>query len=51
MFKPDGIYYEKEIENYKLGKELLEKYKDVPKKIIEPKSIDFMNQYPPNNCS
>ena len=35
MFKPDGIYYEKEIENYKLGKELLEKYKDVPKKIIE----------------
>lgn len=35
MFKPDGIYYEEEIVNYKLGKELLEKYKDVPKKIIE----------------
>ena len=35
MFKPKGIYYEKEIENYQLGKELLEKYKDVPKTIIE----------------
>ena len=35
MFKPKGIYYEKEIENYQLGKELLEKYKDVPKVIIE----------------
>lgn len=31
MFYPKIIYYEKEIENYKLGKELLEKYKDVPK--------------------
>ena len=35
MFKPDSIYYEKGIENYTLGKELLEKYKDVPKVIIE----------------
>ena len=35
MFKPKGIYYEKEIENYQLGKELLEKYKEVPKMIIE----------------
>ena len=35
MFKPKGIYYEKDIENYQLGKELLEKYKDVPKVIIE----------------
>lgn len=35
MFKPDGIYYEKEIENYTLGKELLEKYKDIPKTIID----------------
>ena len=35
MFKPKGIYYEKEIENYQLGRELLEKYKDVPKTIIE----------------
>ena len=35
MFKPKGIYYEKEIENYQLGKELLENYKDVPKTIIE----------------
>ena len=30
MFYPKIIYYEKGIENYKLGKELLEKYKDVP---------------------
>ena len=35
MFKPKGIYYEKEIENYELGKELLKKYGDVPKVIIE----------------
>lgn len=35
MFKPKGIYYEKAIEDYQLGKELLEKYKDVPKVIIE----------------
>lgn len=35
MFKPQGIYYEKEIENYYLGKELLKKYNDVPQKIIE----------------
>lgn len=35
MFKPKAIYYEKNIENYPLGKELLEKYKDVPKLEIE----------------
>ena len=35
MFKPQAIYYEKDAENYELGKELLEKYKDVPKIIIE----------------
>jgi len=35
MFKPKAIYYEKNIENYELGKELLEKYKEVPKVIIE----------------
>ena len=35
MFKPQSIYYEKEIENYQLGKELLEKYKEVPKIFIE----------------
>jgi len=35
MFKPKGIYYEKAIEDYELGKQLLEKYKDVPKVIIE----------------
>lgn len=34
MFKPKVIYYEKEIENYILGKELLEKYESIPKIII-----------------
>ena len=34
MFIPEKIYYEEEVKNYKLGQELLEKYKDVPKKII-----------------
>ena len=35
MFKPTAIYFEKNIGNYELGKELLEKYKDVPKIEIE----------------
>lgn len=35
MFKPDAIYYEPNIENYALGKELLEKYSDIPKFEIE----------------
>ena len=35
MFKPTAIYFEKNIENYELGKELLEKYKNVPKIVIE----------------
>ena len=35
MFKPTAIYFEKNIENYELGKELLEKYKDIPKIEIE----------------
>lgn len=35
MFKPHEILYEKDIENYKLGKELLTKYEYIPKKIIE----------------
>ena len=35
MFTPHGIYYEKAIENYELGKVLLEKYRDVPKKSRE----------------
>lgn len=35
MFKPKAIYFEKEIINYPLGKELMEKYKDVPKIEIE----------------
>lgn len=35
MFNPKAIYYEKEILNYDLGKELMEKYKEVPKIEIE----------------
>lgn len=35
MFKPNCIYYEKNIENYVLGKKLLEKYKEVPKILID----------------
>ena len=35
MFKPKGIYYEKEIIEYPLGQQLMEQYKDVPKVIIE----------------
>lgn len=35
MFNPKAIYYEKEILNYELGKELMEKYKEVPKVEIE----------------
>ena len=35
MFKPKGIYYEKEIINYPLGKQLMEQYKDVHKVVIE----------------
>ena len=31
MFKPKTIYFEKEIINYELGKELMEKYKETPK--------------------
>lgn len=35
MFKPKFIYYEKEILNYPLGKELMDKYKDTKKIEIE----------------
>ncbi|MCI8411656.1 MAG: spore photoproduct lyase [Clostridia bacterium] len=35
MFKPKAIYFEKDIINYPLGKELMEKYKDIPKIEIE----------------
>lgn len=35
MFKPKAIYYEKEILQYPLGKELMEKYKEIPKVEIE----------------
>ena len=35
MFKPQAIFYEKEIINYPLGRQLMEQYKDVPKSEIE----------------
>ena len=34
-FIPDAIYYEEKVADYELGKKLLDKYKDVPKFIIE----------------
>ena len=35
MFKPNCIYYEKGITEYELGRELLNKYNDIPKVIID----------------
>ena len=35
MFKPQAIYFEKNIENYELGKQLMKKYKEVPNIEIE----------------
>lgn len=35
MFKPKTIYYEKDIENYELGKELMQKFESVQKVQIE----------------
>lgn len=35
MFNPDAIFYEHNIKNYTLGKELLEKYKNIPMFEIE----------------
>lgn len=35
MFKPKAIYFEKEILNYPLGNELMEKYQEIPKIEIE----------------
>lgn len=35
MFKPNNIYYEKNVELYPLGKALLEKFKNIPSNLIE----------------
>ena len=35
MFKPSAIYFEEKIKEYELGRDLLEKFGDVPKVIIE----------------
>ena len=35
MFKPKAIYFEKDILNFQLGKELMNKYADIPKIEIE----------------
>lgn len=45
MFIPSQILYEKDIENYPLGKDLLAKYVDIPKMIIENhNNIDSMRE-------
>jgi len=45
MFKPKAIYFEKEIVNYPLGKELMEKYKEVPKiEIASHNNIEEMRK-------
>lgn len=44
-FVPNAIYYEKQVEEYELGKELLEKYKDIPKfKIDNHNNIEEMRK-------
>lgn len=35
MFIPKAIYFEEKIKEYELGKQLLDKYKDIPKYVIE----------------
>ena len=35
MFKPKAIYFEKEILEYPLGKELMKKFEDIPKVELE----------------
>ena len=45
MFVPDRILYENGIQDYELGRQLLEKYKGVPKEIIENhNNIDEMRK-------
>lgn len=45
MFKPKAIYFEEEIINYPLGKELMEKYKEVPKiEIANHNNIEEMRK-------
>lgn len=45
MFKPKAIYFEKEIINYPLGKELMEKYKEVPQiEIANHNNIEEMRK-------
>ena len=47
MFQPDIIYYEKEIQDYPLGQELMKKYYTVPSVIIENHNkIDELRNQP-----
>ena len=49
---PKAIYFEKEIENYELGKQLLKKYKEVPKLEIENhKTSDYLVPYTSSGCT
>ena len=47
MFRPKAIYYEKEIIDYPLGKELMDKYEDIPKiEINNHNNIEEMRKNP-----
>lgn len=47
MFIPNAIYYEKNVQNYELGKELFQKYKDIPKYLIDNhNNIEEMRKKP-----
>ena len=45
MFKPNAIYYEKGIEEYMLGKELLDKYKEFNLTHVVNGSIVFISLF------
>lgn len=45
MFKPKAIFYEKDIENYELGKQLIEQYSNIPKiQIDNHNNIEIMRK-------
>lgn len=52
MFKPEEIYYEKAIKSYELGIQLLKKYENVPKKIIDShNNIEVLRKKPNKDFS
>lgn len=47
MFIPNAIYYEKNVQDYELGRELFQKYKDIPKYLIDNhNNIEEMRKKP-----